>query len=383
MSAHYELRTPTRWAQPPSVFSFSSLQTLGLCSRRWQLENSEWGGQARFPSRVHPSAVEGQIVHDGLDRLARALGLAGRPPIGSPEFQAVAEDCGFWKFFGDEVAARNKQSSEHPRTGPGFVIRTPPRELANRAVMLFRQQYQAGTGKSLSRRADSLMEVETPIFDRLLRAQSLSEVRLTHPDLPLVGILDVVMVDDEGHVSIVDFKTGAPKEGHLQQLYLYAVLWWRATGRPPARIEVQYLTEGLGKTVTVDELERAERKCASQICDASAAILMQPAPATTGGHCRSCAVRARCDDGWRVVESAAPVVGLPFDTEVRVDSVPATTGFMGLRCNGAEVAVVYDAAVGSTLPEVSVGARVRLIGVLPRDECRTLEFKAWSECFVV
>ena len=383
MSAHYELRGPTRWAQPPSAYSFSSLQTLGLCSRRWQLENSEWGDQVRFPSRVHPSAVEGQIVHEGLDRLARALGLVGRPPIGSPEFQAVAEDCGFWKFFGDEVAARNRQLSEHPRTGPGFVIRTSPRELANRAVVLFRQQYKPGTGKSLSRRADNRMNVELPILEQLLRAQSLSELRLTHPDLPLVGILDVVMVDDGGHVSIVDFKTGAPKEVHLEQLYLYAVLWWRATGRPPAQVVVQYLTDGVAKTVTVDELERAERKCASQINDVSAAIYMQPARATTGGHCRSCAVRARCDDGWQVVESAAPVVGLPFDTEVLVDSLPATTGFVGLRRNGAEVTVVYDAAVGSTLPDVSVGARVRLIGSLPRDECRTLEFKAWSECFVV
>ena len=60
-STPYELVAPSRWAQPPKQFSFSSPQAVAACPRRWQLLHSEWGTFSRFPERANPSAVEGQF----------------------------------------------------------------------------------------------------------------------------------------------------------------------------------------------------------------------------------------------------------------------------------------------------------------------------------
>jgi pimeloyl-ACP methyl ester carboxylesterase len=53
-STPYELVAPSRWAQPPKQFNFSSLQAVAACPRRWQLPHSEWGTFSRFPERAHP-----------------------------------------------------------------------------------------------------------------------------------------------------------------------------------------------------------------------------------------------------------------------------------------------------------------------------------------
>ena len=75
----YDLKEPTSWARSPSTYSFSSLQAMRACPRRWQLLHSTWGSYSRFPERAHPAAIEGQIVHEALDLLGRELGRK-RPP---------------------------------------------------------------------------------------------------------------------------------------------------------------------------------------------------------------------------------------------------------------------------------------------------------------
>ncbi len=140
----YELIAPTKWAEPPKVFSFSSLKTILECPRRWQLLHSEWGEHSRFPVRMHPAALEGQIVHAALDLLSRSLGRCGRPPIGSPSFQKALQACDFWVFFARKIKTWNHRLAEHPKAGPYFLLRVHPRELANRTIRLFRERYCAG-----------------------------------------------------------------------------------------------------------------------------------------------------------------------------------------------------------------------------------------------
>jgi len=94
MSSLYELQAPTEWAAPPEVWSSSSLDEVGACPRRWQLLRSRWGDYQRFPVRPHPAAIEGQIVHDALDRLARACGERGNPAFGTPAFTEAAAEAG-------------------------------------------------------------------------------------------------------------------------------------------------------------------------------------------------------------------------------------------------------------------------------------------------
>lgn len=382
MNTPYELAGPSRWAQPPKQFSFSSLQAIGSCPRRWQLLHSEWGSHSRFPERAHPSAIEGQIVHEALDLLSRVLGQSGRPPIGSPEFQAAVASSGFWGFFAKQANEWNSRASRHPRTGPGFVIRTPPRELANRAVRLFREQYRPGVPRRVHPvplpRADA-----GSVLARLRHAGALSEVRLEHPVLPLAGIIDLVSLEQDSGVSIVDFKTGAAKDSHRQQLLLYALLWWRVTELPPTRIEAQYLNDGWQEMVSEAELECAERKIEGEIENAVKSISHQPGPARVGPACARCPVRARCDDGWRHVESASTVLGRTVDCEVTVASGPTSTGFTGRRRDGRDLPVVYDAAVGRTMPALAIGTCLRVVDAVLATEGTAIELRAWSECYLM
>jgi CRISPR/Cas system-associated exonuclease Cas4 (RecB family) len=380
MSTPYDLRVPSRWAAPPKQFSFSSLQTITGCPRRWQLVHSEWGTCSRFPERAHPTAVEGQIVHEALDLLSRALGRLGRPPLGSPEFQTAAHGCGFWAFFETEVSEWNSRAAHHPRTGPGFVIRTAPRELANRAIRLFREQYRPGARHALHVAPTS--SDATSVLARLQRDGALSEVRLEHPSLPLSGIIDFVTLEEKSQVAIVDFKTGVAKDVHREQLLLYAMLWWRVTGQAPARIEVQYLNDRWDEVVLKSELEKVERRVGKEIEKAHEALSRKPGPARAGPECARCPVRARCDDGWAHAEPRAVLAGRTADCEVTVVSAATSTGFTGIRRDGTELPVVYAAAVGRLLPSLTPGTRLRLVDAVPTEEGKALEIRAWSECYL-
>ena len=381
MSTPYELKAPSRWAAPPKQFSFSSLQGIAACPRRWQLVHSEWGTCSRFPERAHPAAIEGQIVHEALDLLSRALGRVGRPPLGSPEFQVAADSCGFWGFFATQVDKWNSRAARHPRTGPGFIIRTAPRELANRAVRLFREQYRPG-GRGAAHAEPAASDAGS-VLARLRQYRALSEVRLEHPTLPLAGIIDLVALEEDSRVVIVDFKTGVVNDSHRDQLLLYAMLWWRVTELPPVQIEVQYLDDRWDEAVSKADLERVERRIGKEIERAVEALSRQPGPARPGPECGRCPVRARCDDGWPHAEPGAALSGRTVDCEVTVASVPTSTGFIGSRRDGRELSIVYDAAIGKTLPLLTVGTRLRLVDAVPTEAGAALEVRPWSECYLV
>jgi hypothetical protein len=113
----FDLLQPTTWAAPPALYSFSSLKGIRDCPRRWLLANSAWGTFARFPVRLMPSAIEGQIVHGALDLLAKELGRRGRPPIGSTEFSCAVEGCGFWQYFAQQLMEWNSKLAQCRRRG--------------------------------------------------------------------------------------------------------------------------------------------------------------------------------------------------------------------------------------------------------------------------
>lgn len=378
MTSHYELRTPTAWAEPPTQFSFSSLQAIEACPRRWQLVNSEWGDQKRFPERSHPAVVEGRIVHEALDLLSRALWRVGRPPMASTGFQEAVARCGFWGFFEDEIRSWNARILDHPRTGPGFLVRTPARDLANRAIRLFRTQYRPSEGFRMPPPGDG-SRAAAPAA-RLRHNGLLSEEPLAHPYLPLRGVIDLVLLDADSSVRIIDFKTGAEKENHQFQVVVYAVLWWRATGSLPSSVEVQYADHSWRHCVSQAELESAEQQLGAQIKSAASVLSSRPAPARPTSECAYCAVRARCDEGWLLTLPASPSSGRA-DCELTVASEVSATGFVGLQ-GKREIAVVFDRALGAMLPRFSRGDRLRLIDAFHADDGKSVEIKPWTECYL-
>ena len=380
MSGFYELQAPTHWAAPPEPWSSTTLDDVETCPRRWQLLRSRWGDHERFPIRQHPAAIEGQIVHEALDRLARACGQRGNPGFGTPGFSEAATEADFFGGFAKAVVDWQERLAHHPRPGPPFRLRTSPLELVNRAVRLFKEQYQPGAGSPAgTTKGQSPGPVDLAALVHTKGA--LSEVRLRHPELPFVGVLDRVFCARDG-VEVVDFKTGNASDAHREQLLRYAVLWWRTTDVAPARVTVQYLDGSQTWTVDTPTLVGLEERLAARIAALTDLLATHPAPAAPGTTCRWCSVRARCAQGWALGEEAARADGRG-DAELIVASTPSEHGFLARGASGAEVAVVHEASVAGLVPAVGVGQVVRVVDGVRREKGKELELKAWTEVFVV
>ena len=376
----YELQSPTAWAEPPSMWSSTSLDDVEACPRRWLLLRSGWGDFERFPVRPHPAAVEGRIIHEALDRLTRACGQRGNPAFGSAEFSAALTDADFFPGFARAVAEWQQRLTAHPRPGPPFRLRTSGEELANRAVRMFREQYKA-EGNVSWQAAERATDAPADVKALLIRKRALSEVKLTHPKLPFVGILDRVQDAGEG-VEVVDFKTGKPSEKHRRQLLRYALLWWRKTGDAPVSVSAQYLQGVESWPVTQGALEDVESDLEKTIPLLTVVLNAHPAAANPGTGCHTCAVRARCAAGWAVGEEAALVDGRG-DAELVVQAKAGDHGFLARSRSGAEIAVVYDLPVAKLLPERIEGQVLRVLDGVWKEKRTQLEIKAWTEVFVV
>lgn len=376
----YELQCPTAWAEPPSTWSSTSLDEVEACPRRWQLLRSRWGDFERFPVRLHPATVEGQIVHEALDRLTRACGQRGNPAFGSAEFAAALADAEFFPGFARAVTEWQQRLAIHPRPGPMFRLRASGEELANRAVRMFREQYKADS-QVVSQFTERTSEMPADVNGLLKLKHALSEVKLTHPKLPFLGILDRVQYS-EGGVEVVDFKTGKPSDKHRRQLLRYALLWWRETGDVPVSVSAQYLDGVESWSVAKGALEDVEAELTHKLPLLSDILGSHPAVAKPGTGCHSCAVRARCAAGWAIGEEVALVDGRG-DAELVVKVKAGDYGFLARSRSGAEIAVVYGAPVAKLLPELIEGQVLRVLDGVWKEKQTQLELKAWTEVFVV
>ena len=376
----YELQAPTAWADPPSTWSSSSITEVEACPRRWQLLRSRWGEFGRFPVRSHPAAIEGQIVHEALERLTRACGQRGNPAFGSAEFSAALTDADFFPGFARAVAEWQQRLTTHPRPGPAFRLRASGEELANRAVRTFREQYKPD-GSVPSQAGERANETRAELKVLLKQKRALSEVKLTHPTLPFVGILDRVQWTGQG-MEVVDFKTGQPSDKHREQLLRYALLLWRETGDAPFRVSAQYLDGVESWPITKGALEDVEADLVKKLPGLTDALSVRPAESKPGTGCHTCAVRARCAAGWAVGEEAALVDGRG-DAELVVTAKAGDHGFLARSRTGHEVAVVYKEPVAKLLPECVEGRVLRVLDGVWKEKRTQLELKAWTEVFVV
>lgn len=376
----YELQGPTAWADPPSTWSSTSLDDVEACPRRWQLVRSRWGDFERFPVRPHPAAIEGQIIHEALDRLTRACGQRGNPAFDSPEFSAALTDADFFPGFARAFAEWQERLTAHPRPGPAFRLRATGEELANRAVRMFREQYKPD-GHVASQAAERATDTPADMKALLKQKRALSEVKLTHPQLPFLGVLDRVQLVSDG-VEIVDFKTGKPSDKHRRQLLRYALLWWRKTKEAPVRVSAQYLDGVESWPVAEGALSEVEADLARKLPHLSDVLRARPAAANTGAGCQMCPVRARCAAGWAVGEQAALVDGRG-DAELVATARAGEHGFLARSRTGAEIAVVYEAAVARLLPEGVAGLALRVLDGVWKEKRSQLEIKPWTEVFVL
>jgi hypothetical protein len=363
----------------PERFSYSSLQQLRQCPRRWQLRHARYGNQRGYPEAFNPAAEQGRMVHRLVSLFFRTMVAAGNPALGSPAFQAAAKELNPLHRATLLYDEAQRKLAAHPR-GRGQRLRFTPLDIYNGASVLFQREYRSSSAPPREPCSGSVAAVheraQESLTQLLARQGSVSERVLAHPTLPLHGIVDLLLSGDRGAI-VIDFKTGAPHDSHREQVQLYGLLWWRQEGSLPERGEVRYGARV--DVVDVDEatLERLELRLAAELSCLRDELIAE-APATPGEHCTHCPVRPLCDRYWHESMPGSAWV----DAEILIEGQDAL-GLRGTLLSGQPVRVLLHPMMEALRKELGAGTRTRWLG-LRRDEIMgTLEATEQTEIFVV
>lgn len=367
--AFYRLAGPSVWAEPPRAYSYSSLRSMKQCLRRWQLMSSTYGDLPRCPERQQEATAIGIIVHELLSRLFQAMALAGYPAIGSSEFRAALSRLDLMADARRRLDEVRAQAAVNPRAG-AFQVKATELAVYNKVAQAFRAEYArvaALPRPALAPAPEDAVVPDvappgSPRLRELCRQGFLSEEQVRHPALPLVGTIDL-LVRRAGQTVVLDFKTGAVRSEHRDQLVLYALLWWRSTGDLPARMEVRYGSVVEDWAVSEEELAALESDLLTTMAKLQADLGLRPAAASVGPHCAGCPVRQYCAPYWREGSPEAPVVeGARVDVEIVASGAITGAGLVGRDRGGREVTVVFDEELGLFHGPFASGERLRILG---------------------
>jgi DNA helicase-2/ATP-dependent DNA helicase PcrA len=213
----------------------------------------------RVPLLTHHAVVYGHAVHEAVRRLFEAR-LAGQ------------------LFSADELVAAFRAAW----VSEGFLSRT-------------HEEQRQAAGEAMLRRFHE-EEARAPWNPTAVEQEFAFALERNR----VQGRYDLV-VEREGHVTIVDFKTGDVREEKAAdkrareslQLDLYALAHLRTKGRLPDRVELRFLETGLvaGKRPTLEDASKTE----ARIRSAAEAIRQRAFPARpTWMACGQCPFRDIC-----------------------------------------------------------------------------------------
>ena len=336
-AAFWTVRAPDAWPPPPRRFSFSALREVEVCPRRHALRRATYGDAWRgrtYPDPLSPAAAEGRVVHGALEHLVEAVVEAGAS--GPADVVGILRGAGGYVAFVragiDREAASWRENPRAARAAQDLAAHFHRRayDLAAHVQRLF--ALVVAQGLPPAGVAPLKTDGSSPPTGRAERAAldagAHPEVWLQADDLGFHGIADLVVAGREG-ADLYDYKTGAPKLEHADQLGLYALLWAHDRARNPEGLPVRRLTVVYGSgAVDVPpptDLGTLARATAAR-CDAARADLTEsPPPARpTPDTCGWCPVRHLCTDYWLALQAAGgtwrpgPLSDAEFRPEARV-----------------------------------------------------------------
>jgi hypothetical protein len=367
---------------PPPLWSFSSLREAGACPRRYSLTRAAYPdlwdrrGYPRVPALA---ALFGDVIHDALDTIVKALVAADCQFVQSPGAVDVLRQLGgYTAVIERAVDARLASLPGNPRVSDDLRQRIQ-RGLRGR-VADARVQVQAYISNTIIIPAEKAKGAGTPAPDGALGASmsggrvavcpgSHAEIMLTAPKLRLTGRVDLLRVTSAG-AHITDYKTGSEKPLHAEQLWLYALLWDLDRNANPGRLPVASLTAAYpGHDVAIpvpDEpaLRDHEKQIAATIDEADAELTAAvPRAIPSAENCTHCDVRHLCDDYWSSV--APDPSSLPDETWFDCQGVVGTANgprSWWLHIDGpGHVKLLVQAP--ETGPELYPGRHVRILGL--------------------
>lgn len=295
-------------ADPPPIWSYSSLKEVETCPLRFALSRADYPdlwAQHGYPRLPSPAAICGDVVHGALEIIVKGLVRAGCSSSRSAEAVAVLRELGgYTKVAEDVLAVRLALFDGNPRVSEDQRIQLT-RSLAD-WVPEAREQIQTYLNRLDLRRPASPTAVATAHGANArypARVGDHPEKQLVAEELRLRGRIDLLSVNVDG-VRITDFKTGAEDAAHHDQLRLYALLWDADSAANPDRLPVTELVAAYpDRDVAVsvpspDDLVRIRDSVTARIEIADADAADDPPTAKLGEHCGRCNVRGLCDIYW-------------------------------------------------------------------------------------
>jgi hypothetical protein len=201
-------------------------------------------------------------------------------------------------------AALDRLVAEEDRNGLWFRSASAPEQAVVRGVAVERVTKFLECFPPLRR-------TWLPVLESSLRAE------LAGGRIVLSGRVDLMVGRSVGLTAgkaFVDFKSGGPFPGHVDDLRFYALLETLRLGVPPFRVASYYLEQGdiVGEDVTEGVLEAAAARAADGAVKIVELRLGQREPRRRAGpSCGRCPLAVGCDEAERLVEAPDDEDGPP------------------------------------------------------------------------
>jgi hypothetical protein len=386
-------------SDPPSVWTYSALKEIEICPLRHALANATypdlWNGRG-YPGSPHIAALFGDMVHDTLEKIIRALSAAGCVTVSSRDAVDVIRRLGGYSAVATAMMEKRLNALiPNPRV-TSQRLEQIRRQLEDR-IPDARVEIQARLQRiNLVARVKPSSIATTgnmhqEFVRRALGPGTYAEASLFADDLQIRGRLDLLTITSDS-AEITDHKTGAPDPSHLDQLGFYGALWQNDQVANYSRIPLGRLTVAYPTNdVTIappNDLESAVIAASIRARARAAQEQMQAAipDARTGPHCARCPVRSICTTYWTSVVPAPSLVSLEawFDFEGIVGDQNGVKSRWMLEPATGKPAFLLRTAAGVTLTSGDV---VRLVGLRSEDDpevdALVASFTATSELFLV
>ncbi len=274
-----------------------------------------------YPEVPSAAALFGDVVHDSLEVIVRALANHGCTSASGPEAIAVLKDLGgYSKVVKTMLAKRLTRLDGNPRLAAGGrerlqdqlehripEAREEVQHYLHRMTLTPREGAGSGSGGGSPRHARDV--------------GSHPEATLQADDLRLWGRIDLLTVGVD-RVDVTDYKTGAEDESHLDQLRFYAVLWDRDSVSNPGRTPLGTLGASYpSREVTIDAPDTAQLQglvdaLKTRVTSADRLVRSDEPSAQPGDYCSFCSVRPLCNAYWSTSPDPASLKrGTWFDFE--------------------------------------------------------------------
>lgn len=359
----------------PALWSHSSLTTLERCPRRWILERADYPelwDRRGYPSVPIRAAVFGSVVHLIIERISDAMGMTDGA-VAPLTIVDVLRALGGWVQIAEAtVDEALTEFDDNPRVSQAALdrlrddlVRRVP-DAVDQVKVLLRDRPSITTRVRPAPASHSILP-DAPRGPATPGTHI--ERTVTVEDLRLSGRLDLLLID-EVDVTITDFKTGAEREEHDDQVRLYALLWrfdalTNPTGRPATRLSIAYPSHERAVPVPdVQEVLALHASTEARIAAADATVTSASPPALPSPEtCQFCQVKHLCDAYWTSVPP--PITSAPlgewFDMEGRVSRRNGSRSWV-FETLDQPVLEVLVRTLETDVP-FPVGRRVRLLGV--------------------